>query len=254
MQKQIAKSALSARKIGQIKRIFMQPELVKILQKRAIRRGTMRSKDYLSLVGKSRLIIKNRDVFDVMIAGRPRTVKVAPDQHMQKANLDFLLNKWGEAVAKGMIKPETYGLHIPAYDYADENVGVMRRISGPGYDTYLKFLKLMSEKRPLDLTKRKNINIYKKCISFWEKYPEVDVSKLHAMKSDLHKDLRLISKKGMLFSFDLVGKDNIRLVGYEKRGAKPIIHIALLDQIFPGDESHIEMLFHAGKLGSITRA
>ncbi|MBI2530421.1 MAG: hypothetical protein HYW05_04745 [Candidatus Diapherotrites archaeon] len=249
MHKRISKSALAARKIGQVSRVFMQPELVKILQSRAIRRGTMRSKDYLGLIGRSRLIIKNRDVFDVMIAGKPRTVKVAPDQHMQKANLDFLLNKWGEAVAKGTIKPETYGLHIPTYDYADENVGVMRRISGPGYDTYLKFLKLMSEKRPLDLTRRKNINIYKKCISFREKYPEVDVGKLRAMKSDLHRDLRLISQEGKLFSFDLVGKDNIRLVGYEKKGAKPMIHIALLDQIFPGDESHIEMLFHAGRLG-----
>lgn len=225
----------------------MQPGLVKILQNRAIRRGTMRSKDYLSQIGRSRLIIKNRDVFDVIIAGRPRTVKVAPDQYVQKANLEFLFNKWRKAVNKDVIRPETYGLHIPAYDYADENVGVMRRISGPGYNTYLKFLKLMSDKKS-NFANKKNINIYKKCISFWEKYPEVDVNKLRAMKSGLHRDLRLISQEGKLFSFDLVGKDNIRLVGYEKR-AKPIIHIALLDQIFPGDESYIKTLFHAGKLG-----
>ncbi len=237
---------LPIKKIQQIARVFNQPELVKILQNRAIRRGTMRSKDYVGL--RDKLIIKNRDVFDVIIAGRPRTVKVAPDQHVQKANLEFIFKKWREAVAKKVIKPETYELHIPAYDYADKNVGVMRRISGPGYDTYLKFLKLTSEKKS-NFASKKNINIYKKCISFWEKYPEIGINELHSMKVELYKHLRGLSQERKLFSFDLEGKDNIRLVGYDKKGAKPIIHIALLDQIFPGDESHIKILFHTGRRG-----
>lgn len=239
---------LPGRKIAQIRRFFGNPKkagahgkilrdlplaLAQVisLQKSAERKGNLRK----------------FSVFDIRIGKRMMTVKVRMHEDLQKRNLELMYAKYSEGVKYRVIKSKGYGLHIPDYAYADENVGIMGRISGPGFDTYISFLKKIASKRRPNLRNPKLMEIYKECIKFWMENPEVSIGKLREAKKNLNRDLALISKKGFLFSYDLYGRDNIRLLRHDR--GKDIIHIAVLDQVLPYDMPRFARLANADKFG-----
>ena len=238
MQKQIAKPALSARKIGQIRRIFSNPKAVRILLKRARRRRTLHQ----------------RNIFDAHIAGNTRTVKIAYGENIQRANLELISKRFKEALSKNIIKPRTYLWNRDArvYDYADKNAGVMRRIHGVGIDSYQTFL-FLTERNIMRFVPRfvRNylFNPYGDYVSFYEKNPDLTLERLKRMKNELVNNFKLLSARGMLPSYDLAGKDNARLTGY--KDGVGIIDIELIDQLHPfdmGDED-IRRLIYGRKQG-----
>ncbi len=236
------------KKIKQFKRFFsskhLAPNLERLLENlRMAGRSIYKHSIYYERKGAKKQRIFGA-VFDVKIGRKIRTVKISADEHIQRANSEFLFKKWKEAVRRGIINP-TYELHVPRYLYADKNFGVMERIPGPGCDTYKTFLQIIKNEY---LTDRRGINIYKQCIAFWKKAPEINRDRLDKLKFDLSKDLKLISDNRKLFSFDLAGTNNILLVGYDRMTDKP--HIFLVDQVWPthGQPEYIKKLFLEGKL------
>lgn len=238
MQKQTAKTALPARKIRQVRRILNNPEAVRLLLKGARRRKTLHQ----------------ANVFDAYVAGKTRTVKIAYGENVQKANLELISKKFKEALSRNIIKPRTYVWDMGAgvYDYADKKVGIMRKIRGVGIDSYQTFL-FLSERNIMKFVPRfvRNylFNPYREYVSFHEKHPNLTSERLKTMKNELVDNFKLLSARGMLPSYDLVGKDNVRLTGY--KDGIGIINIELIDQLHPFDmeEKEIIRLIYGRKQG-----
>ena len=57
------------------------------------------------------------------------------------------------------------------------------------------------------------------------------------MLSELHWNLAQLSDAGKNFSFDLSGKNNVIITGFDKKTGK--FEITLIDQIYPGKEHEV---------------
>ena len=71
-------------------------------------------------------------ILHTTIAGKPRTIKISPDEQGARGNLSILLRAHRDAVESGRIKPQHYILEKSKYVYADARAGIMETVQGVG--------------------------------------------------------------------------------------------------------------------------
>ncbi|MBN1941458.1 MAG: hypothetical protein JW772_04730 [Candidatus Diapherotrites archaeon] len=217
-------AALSRKKKRQANRFFQSPVKARRLKSFAERRGE-REKLF---------------VFHSNVGGKKRTVKYGPNQDLARVNNRLLRKAHATAVQSGIIKPRTYELRTVKYLHANAYVGVMEKVGGFGAELLRDVLndpedavQEMSYYRGEEEESARNK--VRQAQGFLSKYPDITGEDLLAMEEELEANLRKLSQSKKNFSYDLEGRNNIIITGYNRKTGR--FAITILDQLHPLDHT-----------------
>ncbi|MEK6958441.1 MAG: hypothetical protein AABW59_00170 [archaeon] len=160
-------------------------------------------------------------VLRVNIAGKKRAVKYSPEvAGIERYALEKLLSEHKKALSKGIIHAKSYSLTKSPYLFSTPDVGVMREIMGVGLDNLFRHMEHPSEQ-----------NVKER--EFLLKNPKIKYEQLHTAWGELYTNLSLMKAKKFIPSFDMVGNNNVIVVGFDAKKKKPVL--ALIDQQHPDE-------------------
>ncbi len=229
---------LTKRKKAQIARFFVDEKKFCRLAERAYKKD-------LSPQG---------NVLHTLIGGRMRTMKRDTHQRLFVANNALLFDAHRKAVASGKIVPIHYALSKTRYLFTTPTGTVIGFLPGIGLgDLEYHFENGVLRNPPVKESELVFIYSKEKSLEelrtmereLREKFPGVTLKKVKSMRRELEKNIWKLSNFKKNFNYDLHGYNNVIIRGYDKKTKK--FRIALVDQIYPGEEWRVETILEKGK-------
>ncbi|MFA5763181.1 MAG: hypothetical protein WC915_00015 [archaeon] len=168
------------------------------------------------------------------IGGRKVFVKNDPYERAQRENLSRILAQHNRLVKNGDLKIKYYDLAPNPYIYADKRVGItqaMGNISLQGLNSFLSMSKQNQEQFRVHAPK-----LHKHITEFLKTHSNLNKEIIYNTLIELDTNLSAIKNSRQDISTDNYGQ-NARIIGYNSKTKR--FKLALIDQIYPGEEANL---------------
>jgi hypothetical protein len=213
--------SLSLKKKAQLDRFFSDPSKVSRLL-----RGLEKNK---RIIGRTRQGQPN--VFDVLIMGKRRALKLGPSEVRARKAVLLVSNKHELALRSGEIKATKYKLARLKYDFANSQVGVMEKVPGIGADSLRKILSGVQTGASKEVFFSKFGEMGGRVFEFLKENPQITKETLALARIELTQNINQLFEDGYIKDFDLQGTDNVIVRAFDKKSGKLVL--TLIDHVYP---------------------
>jgi len=173
-------------------------------------------------------------VYEERIGGRDVVIKLAPNQVAARKNSELISRLYSSAIKRGLVRPRRYRLGFSPYYYADNSVGVMKKVPGVGFGNLLSRIRGELHENAREFEYARELG---QIDAFILSHPSITAQELIRMQSELVANLQTINEEQRRqgkpqfttdFGIYFAGINNLRVTGYDNR--RHVFRLRLIDQ------------------------